>query len=123
MNGKTKIAIVDDSAVIRDRLVQRLSKCENYELIWQADDFESALEMIDRELPDVLILDIQLPGGSGIDVLRNVKVTNPALKVIMLTNFPLLPFRKTCFKAGADYFFDKSEEFEKVFEVLKGIRN
>ena len=110
MNGKTKIAIVDDSAVIRDRLVQRLSKYTNY-------------EMIDRELPDVLILDIQLPGGSGIDVLRNVKVTNPALKVIMLTNFPLLPFRKTCFKAGADYFFDKSEEFEKVFEVLKGIRN
>ena len=50
MNGKTKIAIVDDSAVIRDRLVQRLSKYANYELIWQADDFELLSSMIREEL-------------------------------------------------------------------------
>jgi DNA-binding NarL/FixJ family response regulator len=67
----------------------------------------------------VVILDIQMPDASGIAVLAHIKKESPRTIVIMLTNFPLPPFRKCCPKAGADYFFDKSTEFEKVIEVLR----
>ncbi|MGH7455074.1 MAG: response regulator, partial [bacterium] len=69
--------------------------------------------------PEVAILDIQMPDGSGIDVLAHIKKESPQTTVIMLTNYPLPPFRKCCLEAGADYFFDKSTELEKVIEVLK----
>jgi len=66
-----------------------------------------------------VILDIRMPGGSGIDVLEDIKKINAAPIVIILTNYPYPQYRKKCMAAGADYFFDKSSEFEKVTEVLK----
>lgn len=120
-NKKLSIAIVDDSDIIRQRLVHRISKCENIQIIWEAENVVNTFNCCSLSEPSVLILDIQLPDGSGIDVLEKIKLANSGIKVIMLTNYPSLPFRKKCIAAGADYFFDKSTEFEKVFEVLKEI--
>lgn len=116
---KLSIAIVDDSEIIRERLVNKIRKNDSYNVIWQAENAESTYISCSEAEPAVLILDIQLPDGSGIDVLEKIKTDNSSIKVIMLTNYPSLPFRKKCFEAGADYFFDKSTEFEKVFDVLK----
>lgn len=116
---KLLVAIVDDSEIIRERLAHRINKCCQLKIIWQAESVESTYGCCSLEEPSVLILDIQLPDGSGIDVLEKIKAENPAIKIIMLTNYPSLPFRKKCMAAGADYFFDKSTEFEKVFEILK----
>lgn len=118
---KLSIAIVDDSDIIRERLVHRLNKCENCQIIWQAENVETTFCCYSKSAPSVLILDIQLPDGSGIDILERIKLDNPAIKIIMLTNYPSLPFKNKCIKAGADYFFDKSTEFEKVFEVLNDL--
>lgn len=63
----------------------------------------------------------KMPGGNGIDVLQNIKKSKPAPIVIMLTNYPYLQYRKKCMKAGAEYFFDKASEFEKVNEVLENL--
>ena len=122
-NKKLRIAIVDDSDIIRERLVQKLSKCEKLQVIWEAETVKSTYGCCSLKEPAVLILDIQLPDGSGIDVLEKIKSENSGIKIIMLTNYPSLPFRKKCMEAGADYFFDKSTEFEKVFEVLKELAN
>ncbi len=116
---KLSIAIVDDSEIIRERLVNKIRKNDSYNVIWQAENAESTYISCSEAEPAVLILDIQLPDGSGIDVLEKIKTDNSSIKVIMLTNYPSLPFRKKCIEAGADYFFDKSTEFEKVFDVLK----
>ncbi len=118
-NKKLSIAIVDDSEIIRERIVHRINKCDNFQITWQAENAESTYCCYNKNTPAVLILDIQLPDGSGIDILEKIKSENPLTKIIMLTNYPSLPFRNKCIKAGADYFFDKSTEFEKVFEVLK----
>lgn len=116
---KLSIAIVDDSEIIRERFVHRLNKWENFQIIWQAENVENTYRCFEKSAPSVLILDIQLPDGSGIDILEKIKEEKPATKIIMLTNYSSLPFKNKCVKAGADYFFDKSTEFEKVFEVLK----
>lgn len=121
-NAKVKpiyVAIADDSALIRERLMQKLSQLDGIQMAWQAQNASEAIAAFQRLKPEVAILDIQMPGGSGIEVLTHIKKESPETTVIMLTNFPLSLFKRCCLKAGADYFFDKSTEFEKVIEVLR----
>ncbi len=114
-----RVVIADDSSVIRCRLAQKISKLRGIIVARESDDVESTLEAIRSVRPNVVILDIQMPGGSGIDVLGRMKKEHSDIVVIMLTNYPLSPLKKKCLELGADYFFDKSTEFDKVSEVLK----
>lgn len=113
-----RVLIADDSTVVRERLVALLSECPDVEIVGQAKNAGEAIEGIRDRHPDVVILDVRMPGGGGIRVLQEVKGTYPDLKVIMLTNYPYSQFRKRCFEAGADFFFDKSSEFENLTNVL-----
>ena len=88
-------------------------------MAWQAQNAAEAIAAFRQLRPEVAILDIQMPDGCGLAVLTYIKKESPQTTVIMLTNYPLPLFRKRCLEAGADYFFDKSTEFEKVIEVLQ----
>ncbi len=116
-----KVFIADDSREIRNRIITMLSDLETIDMIGQAENVEDAINSIREINPDVVILDIRMPGGSGIDVLENIDKRNRVPVVIMLTNYPYPQYRKKCMDAGADFFFDKSGEFEKVIEVISGI--
>jgi DNA-binding NarL/FixJ family response regulator len=101
-----------------ERLSQLLRSINGITIAGQAHNVLDAIDSINQLKPEVVLLDIQMPGGSGIDVLRNAKQQTPAPTVMMITNFPYPHFRKKCMEAGADYFFDKSTEFSKVFTVF-----
>jgi len=120
-NKMLQVAIVDDSAIIRDRIADRISTIDGTEVAWLAEDLHDSFAAFRKSSADAIILDIQLPSGSGIEFLEHVKQTNKDVVVIMLTNYPINQFRKRCFDSGADYFFDKSTEFDKVFLVLKSL--
>jgi len=117
-NLRKKVFIVDDSPVVRERLATLLSDLPSVEIIGQAEIAFEAISATRRLKPDVMLLDISMPGGSGIHVLEMVKKERPAPLVIMLTNFAHEQYRQKCLQLGADYFFDKSTEFEKVLSVL-----
>ena len=114
-----KVLIVDDSAIVRERLKTMLSEIVEPENISQAKDPFEAIRSFHKLNPEVVILDIRMPGGSGIDVLQEIKKETTPPLVIVLTNYPYPQYRKKCMDAGADFFFDKSSEFDKVTEVLK----
>jgi DNA-binding NarL/FixJ family response regulator len=114
-----RLFIADDSDILRTRLKEILSEFEEIEVVGQARLASEALESIRRLAPDVVILDIRFPNGSGIDVLESVKKENIPTKVIIFTNFPYLQYRKKCFDAGADFFFYKAIEFEKLITTLE----
>jgi len=117
-----KILIVDDSAIVRERLKAMLSEVTELKNISQAKDSLEALSSFQKWNLEVVILDIRMPGKSGIDVLQKIKkATTPPL-VIILTNYPYPQYRRKCIEAGADFFFDKSTEFDKVTEVLKQLK-
>jgi DNA-binding NarL/FixJ family response regulator len=116
-----KILIADDSLVVRDRLVTLLTEVHGVEVVGQAKDAMEARNLAEELRPDVAILDIRMPKGSGADVVRDLKKLNPTPKVIILTNYPHPENRKKCIDRGADYFFDKSTEFKKVLSVLRGM--
>lgn len=81
----------------------------------------AAIEGILRTRPDAVILDIHLIGGSGIEVLRKIRPREPGIVFIVLTNDPEPQYRKVCMQAGANYFLDKSNEFEKVRSVVENL--
>jgi DNA-binding NarL/FixJ family response regulator len=119
-----KIMTVDDSPIIVRRIAALLTDIENVRLLGNADRILSALDMIDREVPDVVILDIHLKEdkpANGIHLLIMLKEKYPQMKVIMLTNMSAPQYRSTCMSIGADYFFDKSNDFEKINDALQAI--
>lgn len=119
---KLKVFVSDDSATVRERLVTMALDLPEVDVVGQAQDAPGTLESIRQTRPDVVILDIRMPGGNGIEVLREVKKMTPAPQVIMLTNFAYAQYRKKCKEAGADFFFDKSTEFEKLPQALEQVR-
>ncbi len=116
---KVRVFIVDDSAAVRSRLVALLDDLGAVEVIGQAEDADKALTGVQQLKPDVVILDIRLPKGSGLDVLRAIRKETAPPAVIMLTNFPYSPYRQRSLEAGASYFFDKSSEFDQIPRALE----
>ncbi len=114
-----KVFIADDSKIFRERLKEMLSELTKVEIIGEAEGALETTKRIRKLNPDVVILDIRMPDGSGIDVLKHIKKNNHAPAVIILTNYPYPQYRKKCMELGADYFFKKSDEIEEVLEALK----
>ena len=112
------VFIVEDSAVMRENLQTMLSDFGDVKIVGHAADESGAIEQINAALPDVVILDLNLESGSGINVLKNVKSRHPEIKVIVLTNYTDEHYADACRRANADYFFDKSFQFMKVRDVL-----
>lgn len=114
-----KVVVVDDSTIVRERLISMISDIPSLTIVGEAGNSFEALNIIEEKIPDVVVLDIQIPGDSGIGILKKVKKMNPSIITILLTNYPLEQYKEKCFEYGANYFFDKSVEFSKVTEVLK----
>jgi DNA-binding NarL/FixJ family response regulator len=117
-----KVLIADDSNLVRERLAALVSEVEDAELVSQVGNAREAIEAIQRLKPDVAILDIRMPGDSGLQVLEVVKTDKAAPVVIVLTAFPYPQYRRKCLEAGAEYFFDKSSEFDRVAKVLEELQ-
>ena len=117
-----KVVIADDSALVRERLAALVSDIEGVEMVGQASNASDAIDISQRLKPDVVILDIRMPGGNGIQVLEAIKASEAGPVVIMLTAFPYPQYRDKCLKAGADHFFDKATELDSVPEVLKQLQ-
>ena len=117
----THIYIVDDSASIRTRLAELLAAMSDVEVVGQAASAADAVAGILGTLPDSVVLDLNLTGGSGIDVLRTVHPQAPGIVFVVLTNHSEPQYRRACVRAGATYFLDKSTEFDQVRAVIAEI--
>ena len=113
-----KVLIADDSSDVRQRIITMLSDLIKIDTFGQAGTVQEAIAAIPALNPDVVILDIRMPGGSGIDVLKTIKKKNHSPVIIMLTNYPLSQYMERCLSAGADFFLDKSSDFEKIIDII-----
>jgi DNA-binding NarL/FixJ family response regulator len=113
----TRMLIVDDSAELRRRLVEMLALVSGIEVVGEATSAVEAISSIHALRPDVVILDIQMPGGSGIEILGEVKRDYPNTVVIMLTNHAEPQYQKRCRELKADYFLSKSTDSKLLVEI------
>lgn len=121
VNRPTNVYIVDDSVSIRSRLVEMLAAMPDVRLAGQASSAGAAVDGILLAQPDSVLLDLNLAGRSGIEVLRAVHKRAPGIVFIVLTNHAEPQYRRACTLAGATYFLDKSTEFERVRDVIAEI--
>ncbi|MCJ7691548.1 MAG: response regulator transcription factor [Clostridiaceae bacterium] len=113
-----EILIVDDSELIRERLVSMLTINKNIETVGQAGNSIEAMAYFKKYSPEMLLLDIHLPGENGITFLEKIKKISPETTVIMITNYAYPQYRKKCMELGADYFFEKSDGLESLQKIL-----
>lgn len=114
----TKVYIVEDSASIRSRLIELLSEIDGVCIVGEAETPADAITGILETQPDCVVLDFQLIGGTGVEVVRTIHPTQPAVAFIVMTNHPDPQYRRICIEAGASEFFDKSTEFWKIKELV-----
>lgn len=114
----SKVLIVDDSAVVRVRLKQLLAGIQGVEISAEAAQAEEGGALARQLKPDVVIIDVHMRNGAGIRSLQEMKHIDPPPRIIVLTNEAYPEIRNRCIAEGADYFFDKSTEYQEMVAVL-----
>ena len=104
-NGKT-ILVVDDSSLIVERLSDMLNELRHVKQVLAASDYREAHKLLAEEAIDVALLDINLPGKNGIELLKMIVKQHPGIRVVMISNAADDMYRKLCKKEGASYFID-----------------
>jgi two-component system response regulator DevR len=116
---KTGIFIVDDMPSMRERLRELVADIEGVQIVGDAGTPAEAIAGILQTHPDCVLLDYQLVGGTGVDVLRAVHPRSPDIIFIVITNHATAQHRRACMDAGARYFFDKSSEFSQIRSAIR----
>jgi DNA-binding NarL/FixJ family response regulator len=111
MTTPTEIFIVEDAPSMRERLRELVGDLEGVTVVGDAGTTQDAIAGLLATQPDCVLLDFQLIGGTGVDVLRAVHPRSPGIAFIVLTNHATSQHRRACVDAGARFFFDKSQEF------------
>src|SRR6266568_9044748 len=124
MEAPLRVFVVEDSSLIRKRIIDNVTALGNFKVVGYAEGEHEAVDAIARTQPDVVITDIRLKEGSGIDVVRNVRAQQPQErppKIYVLTNYAYPEYRRQCSLVGADGFFDKSAEYETFLSTLQAV--
>ena len=112
-----KVFLADDSALIRDRVTAMLVASAMV-IVGQAETPQGSIDGILAAHPDVVVLDVQLEGGSGLQVLRAIRQAAPDIAFIVFTNNSSPLYRKRYLGEGAEDFLDKSTEFDRLVHAV-----
>ena len=121
MQSATHVYIVEDSAAIRSRLTEMLGRLGGVRVIGESGAANQAVTDILSLRPHSVLLDLNLNGTSGMQVLRTIHREAPEIVFVVLTNHAEPQYRRACERAGAAYFLDKSTEFDRVPVVIAEI--
>lgn len=117
-----KVMIVDDHPLVREGLKKVVSKGSmDIEVVFEASNAAEMQEMLSKELPDIVILDIAMPGRSGMDVLKDIKNLYPQLPVLMLSMHPEDRFAVRAMKAGAAGYMTKTSISDELVKAIRTI--
>lgn len=113
------ILIVDDATLVVQRLFEILNEISCVQNLSKAISYNEAVEFLNNQLPDIILLDIQLPGKNGIELLTYIREKYPSIITVMLTNRVSIYYKELCENIGAHHFVDKSSEFESIQGIIE----
>jgi len=117
-NINLKVFLADDSAAIRERVAAILAAGQ-MTIVGQAETPQGSIDGILSAQPDVVVLDVQLEGGTGLEVLRAVREADPKIAFVVFSNNSAPAYRKRYIGAGATQFLDKSTEFDQLVPAVR----
>jgi DNA-binding NarL/FixJ family response regulator len=120
MNSPLRVFVVEDSELIRTRIIENVRSMGQFEVVGFAESENEAIASITSLRPDIVVTDIQLKEGSGIEVVRQVRAHPyaPRPRIYVLTNYAFPEYKRQCSVAGADEFFDKSSEYDRFLSLM-----
>lgn len=118
VKNRIKIIIADDHAFFRKGLASVIHDNENYELIGEAADGEELFQLLNCKIPDIILMDVQMPGMDGMEITRNIIKKFPLIRIIALTAFDEDDVIRNMMKAGAYSFLDKNISKEEVYHSI-----
>jgi DNA-binding NarL/FixJ family response regulator len=121
-NDQLRILLVDDNRQFIDRMICMLSEVTIIQEINVASSYEEAVDILNSQMPDLVLLDIHLPGNNGIELLKLIKRSGWSCHVMMLSNQADEYYRKLCYKSGADHFFDKTNDFLLIPDKIRNMK-
>jgi len=118
-NKALKVFLVEDSVAVRRRMVVLLSAIDGVEIAGEAEEAYAALAAIVAMKIDIVIVDLRLTAGHGMEVVTALAQHRHRITTMVLTNHANPLFREACMAAGAHYFFDKTSEFQLAHETIE----
>lgn len=119
MKKRLQVLIVDNAFLVLERVSEIISELDCVQNIFTATNFEEAVNLIAKNNPDIVLLDIYLKGKEEFALLEFIKKNYPSIKAIMLTNQSSNNYKDICKKIGSDHFVDKSSEFETIPNIIE----
>jgi DNA-binding NarL/FixJ family response regulator len=117
--ARTRVLLVEDESLVRRILKQILTIHPDMELVGEATTGYEAVDAVKRLQPDIVVMDIRLPGLDGIAAAREIRVNNPGVKIIGLSEYAQGYNTDAMEKAGALGVFQKSSAFEELYPAIK----
>lgn len=122
--SRTKVArilIVDDHPIVRDGLIAAMSRYPDLQVCGEASTIADAIKLIDTEVPDLTIIDLSLPDGSGLELIKRIKAHDIATKMLVLSMSDESLYAERVLRAGASGFLHKQEAREKLINAIRQI--
>ncbi len=116
-----RILLADDHAVVRAGIRQFLQRAADLEVVAEADDGEEAMRLIAEHQPDIAVLDIQMPGATGIDVTRWVRSHHPSTGVLILSAYDDDPYITAVLQAGANGYVLKTASPDEIIQAVREV--
>jgi two-component system response regulator DevR len=117
-----RVCLVEDSSLVRLRLAGMLGDLWDVEQVFEAATVAEARELLPRAKPHLVVVDMRLPDGDGLEVVAAAKLLTPRPAVVVLTNYGYDQLRSSCLQAGADEFLDKRTEFDRLPAIVADLR-
>ncbi len=121
MNNRLNILLVDDSLLISKRLQKQLMEIDCVEYVFLAGSFLEAQKTLKTHTVHIALLDINLPGKNGIDLLKFISRNYPFIQCVMITNQEEIRYRKLCNELGCVAFLDKSRDLDILPELIENL--
>jgi two-component system response regulator DevR len=119
--AKQRIVLVDDHEVVRLGIKALLERHPHFEVVGEAGTAKEAIEQVERLLPDVVLMDIRLPGASGIDATEEITNSFPEIKVIMLTSYAEDDMLFSAIRAGASGYVLKQIGADDLIKAIEAV--
>lgn len=116
-----RVFLADDHVLVRDGLRRILDHTEGVQVVGEASDGQAALEELSTTPCDVLVLDLNMPGLGGIDVLRHVKAAHPRLAVLVLSMYAEDQYAARLLRAGASGYLAKGRSSDELVEAIRKV--
>jgi len=121
VEARIRVLIVDDHPVVRQGIEAMLSNYSDIEIVGQAEDGSSALLRAEELMPDVVLLDVRMPGPDGVQIARHFRQRFEGIKVIILTTYEQDEYLSGALEAGVDGYLLKTTSPEKLVDAIRRV--